>query len=115
MAKKNIIKLETFLFFFFMADGVSVDTAVSHRGVNPSIGEVSFQMSTSLSLGSGCHLERVGYIRERDSDRESASNTAIAGHSLTGSIASASIIGASSSCANNATISNPTNLNSNHK
>ncbi|XP_013777466.1 E3 ubiquitin-protein ligase RNF19B-like isoform X1 [Limulus polyphemus] len=69
------------------ADGMSVDTAASHRGVNPSIGEVSFGMSTSISMGSGSHLERVGLIR--DSDRESASNTALAG-----SIASASLAAA---------------------
>lgn len=67
------------------ADGVSVDTAASHRGVNPSIGEVSLGMSTSLSLGSGSHM---GMMRDRDSDRESASNTALAG-----SIASASLAG----------------------
>lgn len=67
------------------ADAQSVDTS-SHRVANPSIGEVSFGMSASLSMGSGSHLERVGLIR--DSDRESASNTAIAGASLTGSIIS---------------------------
>ncbi|XP_076354639.1 E3 ubiquitin-protein ligase RNF19B-like isoform X1 [Tachypleus tridentatus] len=65
-------------------DGMSMDTAMSQRGVNPSIGEVSFGMSTSISMGSGSHLERVDLIRE--SDRESASNTALAG-----SIASATL------------------------
>ncbi|RWS08678.1 E3 ubiquitin-protein ligase RNF19B-like protein [Dinothrombium tinctorium] len=55
------------------ADGLSVDTALSNKGVNPSIGEVSFGMSTSTSMGSGTHLDRVG------ADRESASNAALAG------------------------------------
>lgn len=68
-------------------DGASVDTTASQRGVNPSIGEVSLGMSASLSLGSGSHLDRIGIIRDRDSDRESASNVALAG-----SIASASLI-----------------------
>lgn len=62
-----------------------MDTS-SHRVGNPSIGEVSFGMSASLSMGSGSHLDRMGVIR--DSDRESASNTAIAGTSLTGSVSS---------------------------
>lgn len=52
--------------------------AVSHRGGNPSIGEVS------LSLGSGSQLERLG--------RESGSNVALAGASLAGSIASSSLL-----------------------
>nr|CAD7460812.1 unnamed protein product [Timema tahoe] len=56
---------------------VSMD-AVSHRGGNPSIGEVS------LSLGSGSQLERLG----RENDRESASNVALAGASIAGSITS---------------------------
>lgn len=51
---------------------------VSHRGVNPSIGEAS------LSLGSGSQLERLG----RENDRESVSNVALAGASIAGSIAS---------------------------
>ncbi|XP_076371195.1 E3 ubiquitin-protein ligase RNF19B-like isoform X2 [Tachypleus tridentatus] len=67
-----------------VADGMSVDTAASHRGINQSIGEVSFGMSTSISMGSGSHLERIGLIPE--SDGESASNTALAG-----SIASSSL------------------------
>ncbi|RWS31630.1 E3 ubiquitin-protein ligase RNF19B-like protein [Leptotrombidium deliense] len=54
-------------------DGLSVDTALSNKGVNPSIGEVSFDMSSSISMGSGTHLDRVG------ADRESASNAALAG------------------------------------
>ena len=55
----------------------------SSRVANPSIGEVS--LGASLSLGSGSHLDRV------ECDRESASNTAIAGASLTGSVASSYI------------------------
>merc|ERR1719450_383103 len=56
---------------------------------NPSIGEVS--LGASLSLGSGCHLnerEQDTYLASRECDRESASNTAMAGTSLTGSLAS---------------------------
>lgn len=68
-------------------DGASVDTAASQRGVNPSIGEVSLGMSASLSLGSGSHLDRIALNRDRESDRESASNVALAG-----SIASASLM-----------------------
>jgi len=66
--------------------------AVSHRGVNPSIGEAS------LSLGSGSHLEKMGreasmgsgaqLERLGEADHESASNIAIAGTSIAGSIAS---------------------------
>ncbi|XP_021939737.1 E3 ubiquitin-protein ligase RNF19B-like [Zootermopsis nevadensis] len=63
-------------------DAVSMD-AVSHRGGNPSIGEVS------LSLGSGSQLERLG----RENDRESASNVALAGASIAGSIASSFLPG----------------------
>lgn len=75
--------------FFFknILDGASVDTAASQRGVNPSIGEVSLGMSASLSLGSGSHLDRITLNRDRESDRESASNVALAG-----SIASASLM-----------------------
>jgi hypothetical protein len=44
-------------------------------------------LGASMSLGSGCHLERDETETEsgtREPDRESASNTAIAGTSLTG-------------------------------
>ena len=61
----------------------------SSRVANPSIGEVS--LGASLSLGSGSHLDRVGGSITGDCDRESASNTGIAGHSLTGSVASSYI------------------------
>ena len=47
-------------------------------------------LGASLSLGSGSHLDRVGCVMA-DTDRESASNTALAGHSLTGSVASSYI------------------------
>lgn len=64
--------------FGLSTDGVSVDTALSGKP-NPSIGEMSYAMSASVSMGSGSHLDRVG------GDRESASNAPLAG-----SIASAS-------------------------
>jgi len=51
------------------------------RVANPSIGELS--LGASLSMGSGSHIDRLV-----ECDRESASNTAIAGYSLTGSVAS---------------------------
>ncbi|XP_034193527.1 E3 ubiquitin-protein ligase RNF19A [Osmia lignaria lignaria] len=56
-------------------DAASIDVA-SHRGGNPSIGEAS------LSLGSGSQLEKLG----GENDRESASNVALAGTSIAGSI-----------------------------
>lgn len=66
-----------FHYSYFLLDAASIDVA-SHRGGNPSIGEAS------LSLGSGSQLEKLG----RENDRESASNVALAGTSLAGSIAS---------------------------
>lgn len=62
-----------------LSDGVSVDTALSNRGVNPSIGEVSLGMSASLSMGSGSHLDRVGIV-----DRENSSTIACAGSIASG-------------------------------
>ncbi|XP_053975748.1 E3 ubiquitin-protein ligase RNF19A-like [Hylaeus volcanicus] len=62
-------------------DAASIDVA-SHRGGNPSIGEAS------LSLY-GSQLEKLG----RENDRESASNVALAGTSLAGSIASSVLPG----------------------
>ncbi|KAH9402568.1 E3 ubiquitin-protein ligase rnf19b [Tyrophagus putrescentiae] len=61
-------------------DGVSVDTALSgHRGIaNPSIGEVSLGLSTSLSIGSSSHLDRVIGL-DIQPDRESSSIAACAG------------------------------------
>lgn len=56
---------------------------------NPSIGEVS--LGASMSMGSGCILENAGDTlsnRLAEPDRESASNTAVAGASLTGSVTS---------------------------
>ena len=44
---------------------------------NPSIGEVS--LGASLSMGSGCILESNADNASREPDRESASNTAVAG------------------------------------
>lgn len=63
------------------ADSTSID-AVSHRGVNPSIGEAS------LSMVSGSQMLRLGH----EADRESASNVAMAGVSLTGSIGSGNAV-----------------------
>jgi hypothetical protein len=68
---------------FCFTDGVSVDTALSNRGVNPSIGEVSLGMSASLSMGSGSHLDRIG------SDRENSSTAACAGSIASGSLSNA--------------------------
>ncbi|XP_043289322.1 E3 ubiquitin-protein ligase RNF19A-like [Venturia canescens] len=65
-----------------VGDTASIDVT-SHRGGNPSIGEAS------LSLGSGSQLEKLG----RENDRESASNVALAGTSLAGSIASSVLPG----------------------
>lgn len=59
-------------------DGVSVDTALSGRGVtNPSIGEMSLGMSASLSIGSNSHLDRV--VLDIQPDRENSSIAACAG------------------------------------
>ena len=66
----------------------STDVTCGSRVANPSIGEVS--LGASLSMGSGSHLDRVG-CSLTECDRESASNTAIAGASLTGSVASSYI------------------------
>ena len=72
---------------------LNVGSSRGHRNpdmvANPSIGEVS--LGASLSLGSGCHLnerEHDADLASRECDRESASNTAVAGASLTGSLAS---------------------------
>ena len=69
------------------SEGTSTDGQRGMRSLiaNPSIGEVS--LGTSLSLGSGCHLDRE---EGREADRESASNTAMAGASIAGSLASSS-------------------------
>merc|ERR1719192_489792 len=66
----------------------ATDVTCGSRVANPSIGEVS--LGASLSMGSGSHLDRVG-CSLTECDRESASNTAIAGASLTGSVASSYI------------------------
>ena len=57
---------------------------------NPSIGEVS--LGASLSMGSGCILESNADNASREPDRESASQTAIAGASLTGSVGKSSLL-----------------------
>jgi len=71
-------------------DTRSVVETDGHRAINPSIGpsigEMSVGMTNSLSA-SGSHLERVGVIREDCcSDRDSASQQAMAGSSLSGSL-----------------------------
>ena len=65
---------------------------------NPSIGEVS--LGASLSMGSGCILESNADNASREPDRESASQTAIAGASLTGSVGKTSLLPQLLSCAN---------------
>ena len=60
---------------------MSVDTVLSNRGVNPSIGEMSIGMSTSISMGSGSHLDRLAAA-----DRENASIAACAGSIASGNI-----------------------------
>ncbi|XP_054157709.1 E3 ubiquitin-protein ligase RNF19B-like [Oppia nitens] len=67
------------------ADGVSVDTALSNRGVNPSIGEVSLGLSTSLSMGSATHIDRIGGA----CDRENGSTAACAGSIASGTLSTA--------------------------
>lgn len=59
--------------------------AVANPSIAPSIGDASLGMTGSLSA-SGSHMERVGVLRDADSDRDSASNRAIAGASLNGSL-----------------------------
>ena len=71
------------------ADQFQDNVSLSHRGVNPSIGEVS------ISMGSGSQLERLGRDPDMDLDRldenQSVSNVAIAGASLTGQSLAGSI------------------------
>ncbi|XP_076437994.1 LOW QUALITY PROTEIN: uncharacterized protein LOC143277138 [Babylonia areolata] len=59
--------------------------AVANPSIAPSIGDASLGMTNSLSA-SGSHMERVGILRDADSDRDSASNRAIASASLNGSL-----------------------------
>ncbi|XP_064651769.1 E3 ubiquitin-protein ligase RNF19A-like isoform X2 [Lineus longissimus] len=77
-------------------DTHSIETS-SHRVANPSIGpsigEVSMAMTNSLSA-SGSHMDRVGVIRD-ESDRDSASNRALAGASLNGSLSGSAVAGPS--------------------
>ena len=76
-------------------DGHSVETASHHNVANPSIGpsigEMSVAMTNSLSA-SGSHMDRVGVLRD-ESDRDSASNRAIAGVSLSGSLSGSTMAG----------------------
>ena len=74
-----------------MVEGYSGSNQNGQGVANPSIGEMS--LGTSLSMGSGCHLDdHVG----SEADRESASNTAMAGTSRTVSLASSNILAAGS-------------------
>ncbi|XP_074659604.1 E3 ubiquitin-protein ligase RNF19A-like isoform X4 [Tubulanus polymorphus] len=80
----------------YAPDSHSIETT-SHRVANPSIGpsigEMSMAMTGSLSA-SGSHIDRVGIIRD-ESDRESASNRAIAGSSLNDSLSGSAVAGPS--------------------
>ncbi|ELU10801.1 hypothetical protein CAPTEDRAFT_174774 [Capitella teleta] len=60
---------------------------VANPSIGPSIGEMSLAMTNSLSA-SGSHLDRV--LREDSCDRDSASNRALAGASLSGSLCGSS-------------------------
>ena len=76
------------LFFFIISpDSQSVGTGhnVANPSIAPSIGDASLGMTNSLSA-SGSHMDRVGIIRDEISDRDSASNRAIGGFSLNGSL-----------------------------
>ena len=80
----------TYLIFLILASGdaQSAETAshnVANPSIGPSIGEMSVGMTNSLSA-SGSHIDRVGMLREDSVDRDSASNRAIAGASLNGSL-----------------------------
>lgn len=68
-------------------DTQSVGTGhnVANPSIAPSIGDASLGMTNSLSA-SGSHIDRVGIIRDEISDRDSASNRAIGGFSLNGSL-----------------------------
>lgn len=68
-------------------DSQSVGTGhnVANPSIAPSIGDASLGMTNSLSA-SGSHMDRVGIIRDEISDRDSASNRAIGGFSLNGSL-----------------------------
>ena len=67
-------------------DTQSVGTGhhVANPSIAPSIGEASVGMTNSIYSASGSNMDRVGIIPE--SDRDSASNRAIAGASLNGSM-----------------------------
>ncbi|XP_033727041.1 E3 ubiquitin-protein ligase RNF19A-like isoform X1 [Pecten maximus] len=76
----------------YAGDNQSVGTGhnVANPSIAPSIGEASVGMTGSLSA-SGSHMERVGVIRD-ESDRDSASNRALAGSSLNGSLCGGSYV-----------------------
>ena len=76
-----------YIFSYFSSDSQSVGTGhnVANPSIAPSIGDASLGMTNSLSA-SGSHMDRVGIIRDEISDRDSASNRAIGGFSLNGSL-----------------------------
>ncbi|KAL3892345.1 hypothetical protein ACJMK2_004558 [Sinanodonta woodiana] len=71
----------------YAVDNQSVGTGhhVANPSIAPSIGEASVGMTNSLYSASGSHMDRIGIIRD-ESDRDSASNRAMAGASLNGSL-----------------------------
>eukprot|EP00095_Tigriopus_kingsejongensis_P003360 maker-scaffold496_size155344-snap-gene-0.25 protein:Tk03360 transcript:maker-scaffold496_size155344-snap-gene-0.25-mRNA-1 annotation:"ring finger" len=69
-------------------DNCSANSVPTTNNWNPSIGEMS--LGASLSMGSASHLD---YHAGSEADRESASNTAVAGTSRTVSLASSSVLG----------------------
>ena len=77
-------------------DSQGVETAshnVANPSIGPSIGEMSVAMTNSLSA-SGSHMERAGLMRD-ESDRDSASNRALIGTSLSGSLSGSAVAGPS--------------------
>ena len=66
---------------------------MANPSIGPSIGEMSVGMTNSLSA-SGSHIDRVGSMRD-ESDRDSASNRALIGTSLNGSLSGSAVAGPS--------------------
>ncbi|CAH1774899.1 unnamed protein product [Owenia fusiformis] len=79
---------------FSSGDNQSVGTAshnVANPSIGPSIGDASLAFTQSLSA-SGSQMDRAGIIRD-ESDRDSASNRAMAGASLNGSLSGSTVAG----------------------
>jgi hypothetical protein len=90
------LTLDFNILIFNAGDTHSIETnshRVANPSIGPSIGEVSMAMTNSLSA-SGSHMDRVGVIRD-DCDRDSASNRALAGASLNGSLSGSAVAGPS--------------------